>query len=838
MKKKKLLSVLVAAALSCSLFTAAPLVSYAKTTDDLLGKPWVTSILQGNLPEERPDVKDDLYAHYNYDFLAAHQEQPGSVSDSFAGEMKASILNVLSDSSKTGHDLEQMRIFFNQALDTEALKEAGLSQVQPYLERIEAVTSIEEMNRLLTASDFPFSPFLVTTVSLKDTREANIVTVNPNLLFVDPLMVGGQYYQDSEDPAEQETIDRTLYSQASNSLLDLAAQGMPTEEIHAAYSRMLAFEKPHAKYLDYNGKFSGAEFGAWAQFVKNGYITLDELCDACSNFPMKALLEKLGMGNSEVYSVSEGWPEAFNELWTEENLEVIKEIAKLKILNETRPYRDQTAINEIYQRASQQAPDTGTFAFNACDSFDTFVTTLSETYVKECIGTKAIDRLTRLTEDIIDTYKDLVKETSWIGEESRNRILEKLDHMTISMLEPSDGYYDLSGLELVPTEEGGTLFDNYLKLKAYHQEQKSKMLDKSTTPVISWSWYAFKPTIMNAYYDSVSNSINIIPGYINSLEYTDDMSETELLAGLGFVIGHEISHGFDYAGSQFDAYGRPEPVFADEDVDEFVQKTSALANYYKSIEVAPGVMVNGGNVVTEAAADLSGLQAVLEIAGESDEIGYEDLFESLAGQWAQVIPETTMYAYLLDPHPLDYLRMNVSSQMFDPIYETYDVEEGDGMYLAPEERINIWGRSAAEPETTNLTIYRLYNPNDGGHLFTWNSEERDILVTYGWSSEGTAWKAPEASNAPVYRVYNPNSGEHHYTMNVGEKDILVSLGWKNEGIGWYSDDSQGTPLYRLYNPNAAGQYEAGGHHYTKDVNEKNSLIAAGWRDEGIGWYGI
>ncbi|MBQ9549263.1 MAG: mannosyl-glycoprotein endo-beta-N-acetylglucosamidase, partial [Lachnospiraceae bacterium] len=120
---------------------------------------------------------------------------------------------------------------------------------------------------------------------------------------------------------------------------------------------------------------------------------------------------------------------------------------------------------------------------------------------------------------------------------------------------------------------------------------------------------------------------------------------------------------------------------------------------------------------------------------------------------------------------------------------------------------------------------------------TWNSEERDILVTYGWSSEGTAWKAPEASNAPVYRVYNPNSGEHHYTTNVGEKDFLVSLGWKNEGIGWYSDDSQGTPVYRLYNPNAAGQYEAGGHHYTKDVNEKNSLIAAGWSDEGIGWYG-
>ena len=138
---------------------------------------------------------------------------------------------------------------------------------------------------------------------------------------------------------------------------------------------------------------------------------------------------------------------------------------------------------------------------------------------------------------------------------------------------------------------------------------------------------------------------------------------------------------------------------------------------------------------------------------------------------------------------------------------------------------------------TEKQMFRLYNKYSGEHFYTSASAEKDNLVSYGWAYEGTAWIAPASSNTPVYRLYNPNSSEHHYTMKSSEKDFLVGVGWKDEGIGWYSDDNQGTPLYRLYNPNAAGQYEAGGHHYTKDVNEKNSLIAAGWRDEGIGWYG-
>ena len=83
-------------------------------------------------------------------------------------------------------------------------------------------------------------------------------------------------------------------------------------------------------------------------------------------------------------------------------------------------------------------------------------------------------------------------------------------------------------------------------------------------------------------------------------------------------------------------------------------------------------------------------------------------------------------------------------------------------------------------------------------------------------------------------MYNPNSGDHHYTTSAPEKNSLVSAGWKYEGIGWYSDDNKGVPLYRLYNPNAT----TGSHHYTTNITEKNNLVKAGWKYEGIAWYGV
>ena len=199
------------------------------------------------------------------------------------------------------------------------------------------------------------------------------------------------------------------------------------------------------------------------------------------------------------------------------------------------------------------------------------------------------------------------------------------------------------------------------------------------------------PSTLNAFYDPSSNSINILPGFVTTLMYTDEMSDLELLAGIGFTIGHEISHGFDYMGSQLDAYGKPVKVFTDEDAKTFVEKSKALAAYYDTIEILPDLKVDGTNVLTEAAADLSGLQATLELAGKTEGADYTQFFSYLASKWAQCQPKGYVLQNSTDNHPMNNLRINVNAQMFEPFYEAYGVQEGDTMYLAPEARIHIWG---------------------------------------------------------------------------------------------------------------------------------------------------
>lgn len=135
----------------------------------------------------------------------------------------------------------------------------------------------------------------------------------------------------------------------------------------------------------------------------------------------------------------------------------------------------------------------------------------------------------------------------------------------------------------------------------------------------------------------------------------------------------------------------------------------------------------------------------------------------------------------------------------------------------------------------SVTMYRLYNPYSGEHLYTLSTSEYNSLGKIGWRQEGVAWMCPKTSNTPVYRLYNPYSGDHHYTTSKTEYNNLGKIGWRQEGIGFYSaSSSNGIAVYRLFNPYVT----VGTHHYTKDANEYNYLGKIGWNKEGIAWYGL
>ncbi len=131
------------------------------------------------------------------------------------------------------------------------------------------------------------------------------------------------------------------------------------------------------------------------------------------------------------------------------------------------------------------------------------------------------------------------------------------------------------------------------------------------------------------------------------------------------------------------------------------------------------------------------------------------------------------------------------------------------------------------------TMYRLYNPYTGEHLYSGSEDEKNNLVRAGWQYDGVAWKAPENSNIKVYRLYNPYGDFHFYSSNEEEIANLKNYGWVREGVAWCSDEAQGEPIYRLFNPYVQTNY----HMFTTSVAERDLLVGAGWRFEGVAFYG-
>ncbi|MBR5337453.1 MAG: hypothetical protein IK152_05665 [Lachnospiraceae bacterium] len=654
------------------------------SSGELVGKPWTTTILQGNLPQTAPEIKDDVYTHYNYDALKEHQDKSITTLTSRAGELQSTVAGVIEDKSRTGHDLDQLRIFYEQAKDLDNLKKIGISEVQPYFDMIDAVTSIDKMNELLSSDKFPFTPFINAFLGIVDTRSNICVSIMPNYLLFDAV-VGSSYYQDVDDPATQEQYDAVLLNYAAMAFADYQYLGLEKEQMTDVFQQVIAFEKAYGKHADSTQMYIKAEYGSFAEAAKNSSITLDKLCSLGPKLPIKGMLKKLKKDTAEEYSVSgREWITALNDLWTEENLETIKLVTKAKVLTETRPYRDPSG-NLLFTSQNGTAES---FAFDACKNLETFSHLVSKIYVDEAIGRDGIDRIKKLTADIIDAYKELTDKTVWLDDMSAALLKEKLDNITLNILEPVSGYRDFAGVDLKSTDKGGSLLSNYLLLKESRNEWESKKINKKASA--DTTWVSITPTMANAFYEATSNSINIYPGVVTSVLFDKERTDNDLLAGIGNVIGHEISHGFDYLGSQLDAYGAPKPIFSDKALKSFLDKCNKISEYFSTIEYLPGQNVNGQIIVAEATADLSGMQAILKCAEKAEGLDYDRFLKSLAAPWAQTFTQQELLANSTDTHPFNHLRVNVNLQMFDMIYDKMGVKEGDGMYLAPDKRIVLW----------------------------------------------------------------------------------------------------------------------------------------------------
>jgi putative endopeptidase len=307
-------------------------------------------------------------------------------------------------------------------------------------------------------------------------------------------------------------------------------------------------------------------------------------------------------------------------------------------------------------------------------------------------GNKA--RMQSLVANLIAAYRDSITGLDWMSEATKLEALKKLDSFRAKIGYP-DKWIDYSAVEIDPADLLGNV-------ERGHSADVDRHLDEVGKPVDREKWL-MTPQTVNAYYHPLLNEIVFPAAILQPPFFTADADDAVNYGGIGAIIGHEVGHGFDDQGSQYDGNGLLRNWWTEEDRTAFEALTSRLVAQFDVLSptAAPGHTVNGKLTLGENIGDLGGLTIaykayLISLDGQEPPVldgmtGFQRFFASWAAGWRQVMrTEEAIRRLATDPHSPNEFRTNAIAKNLDAFHDAFGVTEQDGMWLPPQERVSIW----------------------------------------------------------------------------------------------------------------------------------------------------
>ncbi len=651
---------------------------------------WVDGSIYGVASQiEDPGLKNDYYTSSNYEWLSKTNVR-------FTGDMVSPTdeVNDISEKKREmfedrekydGEDIRRVRRYYDIATDWEKRNEEGVAPVKKYLDAIENIGSIDEMSDYL--SDPAIDPFCMfftfrTTLDSKDTSHW-IATIQGDEFSVLPRIFNNS--EKDEIPELRAEYDITVRYILERSGYSSDDTDRILDEFHEVEDILL--EKDW---------ISDDEDENDALLTP---MPLDDLSLECTNFPVVRILKARGMECGCVNADYPAYLRALDELYTKENLSNLKSYCLAHTAYEASKYLDLDSLNAYYAHEGADLYDEETLNERYLYEFlevRSIVGVASENaYMTYFVDDEEREDITALAGQIKDAFRQIIEDEEWMSDEGKKAAIEKLDNMKFNILRP-DTLIDTSYLEV---DEGMGYLDAYALLKNNTRKHMAGFVGKER---ISGDWrYDIQTecttTVNNCFYYGAFNQFFILDGFITDGTYRKDMTTEEKLGTLGEVIGHELTHGFDPMGIQYDKNGNmvvdednPGGWMPEEDYKTYNERAERLADYFSTFVPYPYNKCDGHIYRGEAAADITGMQIILRIASDIDGFDYDKLFRSHSRLWVKQSTLIVEQGDIFNEHPLYYLRINAVNQQFEEFYDTYDIHEGDAMYLAPEDRICIW----------------------------------------------------------------------------------------------------------------------------------------------------
>ena len=580
--------------------------------------------------------------------------------------------------------------FFAQGMDIEGRNAAGITPAQPLLDEISGIGSIDDLKAYQqTAMMSGVQGFLPLSVipDLMDSTSTALYVGGPAL-----GLPNVDYYLKPEVGTPEILA---AYVDASARLLEFA--GYSPEEARTQAEAVLALETELAK-----NSWNREQQMVFTNFYNP--MTAEELQASAPFMDWTAYQEALGLTPQERLIVTDpNYLAAIPGILEGTDLATLKAALTLQLMwgvaSDLSDEIGQVAFDfkgKTLSGLEERAPLNERVLGSVEQQLGFAVGKL---YVEERFPPEAKAEVESLARDVIDAFRHRLENNPWMTPEAREKALDKLSKVDIQIGYPDnwESYADVV--------VGDTYFETGLSA---HQHSIRKNLSELGKPVDKTEW-GMPPQAVNAYYSPLNNQIVFPAAFLQEPFFYADAEDPAVNYGsIGYVIGHELTHGFDKQGSQFDGDGNLNSWYTPEDQAAFDALNQTLIDQYAAIEVAPGLFVNGVTSIGENTADLGGIQIAWDALqarlardgidpGEPDGVVEapftpEELFYLAAATvWRNLTrPEALETQINTDPHAPSTVRAAQPMRNHEPFFEVIGIDENDPLWLAPEDRVVIW----------------------------------------------------------------------------------------------------------------------------------------------------
>lgn len=636
--------------------------------------------------------QDDFYNFVNGNWIRKTQIPPVlggvDVSDIITEKVEnecAQILDsIVSSNHVLGSESDKIKNLYQSFIDIDGRNEQGLMPIQNEINQITAINTWTDLQKYLTAATrFGNNPFYEWSIGrdFKNTKQ-NIVHLNGP-----KLGLGREYFQklDENNLAILERYQiyvSNLLSVLGDEYPDQTAKNIVYFEKQLA-SNLLTQEQKRNANLSYN-------------VIKN-----TELGDLVKGIDLNKYLVDAGVNTDKVIIKEINYYRNLDKLLTETDLNGIKDYLKYKLLSKNANYLT-TETEQIdfdfylkFLEGQEIQSTSKTKVFNLID--DVLGEAFGKLYVDKYFPSENKKQIELYVKYLKKSFNNHIDQLDWMSNETKGKAKEKLAKIKIEIGYPNQ-WKDYSKLTIESPQNGATLYKNIQHFLAWQYDNNLVKIGKP----ISESEWLVTPQYVSAYYRPDANEIVFAAALLQPPYFNSKADPAVNFGGIGATIGHEISHGFDDAGSRFDGDGNLINWWTEEDRIKFDKKVALLANQFNQYEPVKGNFINGKFTSGENIGDLGGiavaydaLQMYLNDFGDPGLIDGFTQDQRFFISWATTFKEKATDQYLqnkikTDPHAPGYFRVIGPLMNQDKFIKAFDIKPGDKMYKKPEERIKIW----------------------------------------------------------------------------------------------------------------------------------------------------